>query len=93
MYSNQEMRDMHYVHGLADGNTAEARRLYAERFPNRICPRAATFQDIHRRLGETGQLGRNPANAAQWSEKGVLARTRVENQGSRNRILTIAYCF
>lgn len=62
-YSFTEQRDMIFVYGVADGNAEEARRIYAERYPNRICPIARTFVRIYQRLGETGQLGRNPANA------------------------------
>lgn len=62
-YTFPEMRDMHFVYGLADGNAAEARRLYAERYPNRVLPVARVFTNIHRRLGEMGQLGRYAADA------------------------------
>lgn len=56
VYTNVEMTDMHYVYGLADGNAFEARRIYQERYPNRILPDSRTFTNIHRRLTETGSL-------------------------------------
>ncbi|KAJ4434847.1 hypothetical protein ANN_23418 [Periplaneta americana] len=33
MYSNQELADIHFIYGKADGNAALARRLYQERYP------------------------------------------------------------
>lgn len=54
MFENAEFADMHYMYGLADGNAFEARRLYAERFPQRIVPDARTFSSVHRRLREKG---------------------------------------
>lgn len=55
-YSNEEMADMHLVYGAANGNRAEARRLYAERFPNRRLPREKLSQKFHVRLKETGSF-------------------------------------
>ncbi|KAK4874980.1 hypothetical protein RN001_014340 [Aquatica leii] len=47
---NAEMTSMHYIYGLADRNALEARRLYTERFSDRIAPDRKTFEWIHRRL-------------------------------------------
>ena len=58
-YTNAEMADMHYIYGLADGNALKAKRLYMERFPNRIVPDRKIFQSIHQRLRETGTLRRS----------------------------------
>lgn len=55
-YSFQEMADMHLVYGMANCNRAEARRLYAERFPNRALPNEKTFVRLHDRLRETGSF-------------------------------------
>ncbi|KAJ4431060.1 hypothetical protein ANN_19653 [Periplaneta americana] len=38
MYSNQELAEIHFTYGKADGNAALARRLYQERYPQRQCP-------------------------------------------------------
>lgn len=57
-YTNAEMTDMHFMYGLANGNSLKARLLYGERFPNRQIPNRKTFESIHRRLHETGQLKR-----------------------------------
>ncbi|KAJ4425457.1 hypothetical protein ANN_28073 [Periplaneta americana] len=43
MYSNQEMAEIHFMYGKADGNAALARRLYQERYPQRQCPDRKTF--------------------------------------------------
>ncbi|KAJ4443758.1 hypothetical protein ANN_05536 [Periplaneta americana] len=40
MYSNQELAEIHFMYGKADGNAALARRLYQERYPQRQCPDA-----------------------------------------------------
>lgn len=50
------MADMHLMYGLANCNAYEARRLYAEKFPNRNLPNRKTFQRIHERLVETGSF-------------------------------------
>lgn len=55
-YTNTEMTDMHFIYGLADGNSLKARRLYIERFPGRNIPDRKLFQNIHQRLHETGAL-------------------------------------
>lgn len=53
-YSNQEMADIHYCYGLANGVSLSAQRLYRERFPFRRIPNTRTFDAIHRRLRENG---------------------------------------
>lgn len=55
-FTNSELADMHYTYGLADGNALMARRIYQERYPNRIIPDARMFSRIHIRLHETGSL-------------------------------------
>nr|CAH7735580.1 unnamed protein product [Callosobruchus chinensis] len=58
-FTNQELADMHYMYGLADGRSPEARRLYQERFPIRAIADRRTFANVHRRLTETGTLRPN----------------------------------
>lgn len=58
-FTNAELADIHYMYGLADGNTTEARRLYQVRFPNRVTPDRRTFSNVHRRLRETGTFNAN----------------------------------
>lgn len=41
MYSSEELADIHFVYGFADGNALAAREEYARRFPNRRCPDAS----------------------------------------------------
>lgn len=55
-FTNSELTDMHFTYGVADGNAYEARRIYQERYPNRVIPDPRTFSRIHRRLHETGTL-------------------------------------
>ncbi|KAJ4451873.1 hypothetical protein ANN_03351 [Periplaneta americana] len=52
MYSNQELAEIHFMYGKADGNAALARRLYQERYPQRQCPDRKTFVRLHYRLCE-----------------------------------------
>ncbi|KAJ4443040.1 hypothetical protein ANN_04690 [Periplaneta americana] len=54
MYSNQELAEIHFMYGKADGNAALARRLYQERYPQRQCPDRKTFVRLHYRLCEYG---------------------------------------
>ncbi|KAJ4426443.1 hypothetical protein ANN_27257 [Periplaneta americana] len=56
MYSNQELAEMHFMYGKADGNAALARRLYQERYPQRQCPDRKTFVRLHYRLCEYGKF-------------------------------------
>jgi hypothetical protein len=57
-----ELRDMHYLYGVAEGNARKAERLYRERFPTRKHPSSKMFVSIQHRLGETGSL--RPQNHA-----------------------------
>ncbi|KAJ4426187.1 hypothetical protein ANN_26996 [Periplaneta americana] len=50
MYSNQELAEIHFMYGKADGNAALARRLYQERYPQRQCPDRKTLIYPARRL-------------------------------------------
>ncbi|KAJ3646295.1 hypothetical protein Zmor_023887 [Zophobas morio] len=43
MYTNIERTDMVLIYGEARGNAEEARRIYMERFPQRLAPAAGTF--------------------------------------------------
>ncbi|KAJ4432110.1 hypothetical protein ANN_20725 [Periplaneta americana] len=56
MYSNQELAEIHFMYGKADGNAALARRLYQERYPQRQCPDRKTFVLLHYRLCEYGKF-------------------------------------
>ncbi|KAJ4434307.1 hypothetical protein ANN_22861 [Periplaneta americana] len=56
MYSNQELTEIHFKYGKADGNAALARRLYQERYPQRQCPDRKTFVRLHYRLCEYGKF-------------------------------------
>lgn len=58
-FTNEEMAQMHFLYGLANGNSLEARRLYAERYPERRLPCSETFTRLHIRLQETGTFARS----------------------------------
>lgn len=55
-FSNHELTDMHFCYGLANGNGREAKRLYEEKFPNRVSPHHSKFQKIHQHLSEHGKF-------------------------------------
>ncbi|GFS51873.1 uncharacterized protein TNIN_183261 [Trichonephila inaurata madagascariensis] len=55
-YTKQEMADIHFIYGVADGNALEARRMYGERFPSRRLLKRKTFERLHRRLRETSSF-------------------------------------
>ncbi|KAJ4429861.1 hypothetical protein ANN_22065 [Periplaneta americana] len=52
MYSNQELAEIHFMHGKADGNAALARRLYQERYPQRQRPDRNTFVQVQEEILE-----------------------------------------
>ncbi|KMQ82561.1 transposable element tc3 transposase, partial [Lasius niger] len=54
--SFNELADMHLMYGLAQGNAAEARRLYIQSFPNRDVPGKESFRNVDRNLREFGTL-------------------------------------
>ncbi|KAJ4446486.1 hypothetical protein ANN_13182 [Periplaneta americana] len=56
MNSNQKLAEIHFMYGKADGNAALARRLYKERYPQRLCPDRKTFVRLHYRLYEYGKF-------------------------------------
>ncbi|KAJ4449501.1 hypothetical protein ANN_00901 [Periplaneta americana] len=56
MYSNQELAEIHFMYGKADGNAALARRLYQERYPQRQCPDRKPFVRLHYRLCKYGKF-------------------------------------
>lgn len=74
-YTNAEMCEMHYLYGMARGNSAEARRLYQERHPDRPVPHHNLFQRIHQRLWENGSFKRNTADTGRPME---VANPQVE---------------
>ena len=59
VYTNSEMCDMHFVYGQANGNSSLARRLYEEKYPQRVIPHHGIFARLHQRLAETGKFSKN----------------------------------
>ncbi|KAJ4439497.1 hypothetical protein ANN_07621 [Periplaneta americana] len=62
MYSNQELAEVHFMYGKADGNAALARRLYQERYPQRQCPDRKTFVHFSRFRRTISSLKSVPGN-------------------------------
>jgi hypothetical protein len=46
-YSAWEMADMHFMYDRANGNSREARRLYAEHYPQRRIPSHKLFTKLN----------------------------------------------
>lgn len=72
-FTNQEKADMHFIYGTANGNSAEARRLYGEKFPNRRLPNDKTFVRLHRQLCETGSFFGPRSNAGRAKSNRTVA--------------------
>ncbi|EZA62153.1 hypothetical protein X777_03760, partial [Ooceraea biroi] len=53
-FFNNEMADMHFMYGRANGSSLAARRLYMEKFPNRRVPSHVLIQNF--RLCELGSF-------------------------------------
>lgn len=91
-YTNAEMASMHFVYGLANGNTLRARRIYQARYPNRVLPNSRTFSNIHRRLSETGKFqkgtseGRPRTTRTPETEEAVLQEIDEHPESSTRKI-------
>ncbi|KAJ4444589.1 hypothetical protein ANN_06385 [Periplaneta americana] len=93
MYSNQELAEIHFMYGKADGNAALARRLYqGERYPQRQCPDRKTFVRLHYRLCEYGKfnspgLGRGrPRSATPEVQEEILEAVNMTPSISTRRV-------
>jgi hypothetical protein len=49
-FTNLEKTDMVLIYGKAQGHSELARRIYGERFPQRILPNARTFVNVVQHL-------------------------------------------
>ena len=58
-FSNEEMADIHFMYGRANGNACRAARFYHEAFPERRQPDSRVFTRSHQRLRETGAFTTN----------------------------------
>ncbi|XP_015124917.1 uncharacterized protein LOC107046734 [Diachasma alloeum] len=58
-FTAADYADMVVVYGVAGGKGAEAARIYAEQFPNRVVPDPRTFRDAFQRLREGNVLPRH----------------------------------
>jgi hypothetical protein len=53
-FTKQEYADLRLLYGEAHGNSRTTKRLYGERFPERVLPSRCTFVELHLRLCEAG---------------------------------------
>ncbi|KAJ4426267.1 hypothetical protein ANN_27079 [Periplaneta americana] len=92
MYSNQELAEINFMYGKADGNAALARRLYQERYPQRQCPDRKTFVRLHYRLCEYGKfnspgLGRGrPRSTTPEVQEAILEAVNMTPSISTRRV-------
>lgn len=56
-FTNQEYADIHFIYGYCNGNSEEAVREYARRFPNRRHPNRRVFIRVHQHFREHGLGG------------------------------------
>ncbi|KAJ4444989.1 hypothetical protein ANN_06788 [Periplaneta americana] len=96
MYSNQELAEIHFMYGKADGNAALPRRLYQESYPQRQCPDRKTFVRLHYRLCEYGKfnspgLGRGrPRSTTPEVQEEILEAVNMTPSISTRRALSPA---
>lgn len=67
-FTNTEMADMHFIYGLANGSSLEARRLYAERYPQRVIPHHTIFARLHQRLRDAGTFKKKTVDCGRHRE-------------------------
>lgn len=78
VFPTQDMADMHYVYGLADGNGRLAQRMFRNRFPGRHVPHYQTFASVHQRFSENADLNAARHNAGRpRSTRSVNLEERV----------------
>lgn len=77
-YTNTEYVDMLIIYGVAGENAEAARRLYAQRFPDRQLPSRQTFINLVHRGRETGVL--QPRMGADGGRPHRRGRLNVEEQ-------------
>lgn len=86
-FSNAEYADIHYVYGVCDGNSNAAVEEYRARFPNRRCPNAQVFVDVHRRFCECGLRRYNEQDRNRPRNNGRILRIfDVNNRASTRRV-------
>ena len=95
-FTNSEMADMHFCYGMAHGNSNAARRIYHERFPQRVVPNRRTFVRLHARLSETGSfkrstvvIGRPATVRTVQIEEAVLNEIEVNPHTSTRKIAEV----
>ena len=84
---------MHLCYGEARSNSHEARRIYQQRYPLRHIPSHPTFQEVDRRLRETGFFkppksgsGRPRTVRSQNNEEAILQAVKNNPRVSTRRI-------
>ncbi|KAJ4440689.1 hypothetical protein ANN_08837 [Periplaneta americana] len=77
MYSNQELAEIHFMYGKADGNAALARRLYQERYPQRQCPDRKTFVRLHYRVMDPNRESGLGSDSDNMAELAALLTTEI----------------
>ncbi|EZA50289.1 hypothetical protein X777_11300 [Ooceraea biroi] len=76
-FSFEELADIHFLYGRANGNALAAWRFYATAFPNRRLPHHTTFTRIHQQLRENGKFEACRNNSGRDR---VVRRPQIEEQ-------------
>ena len=93
-FTIQEYADMHLLYGEARGNARAARRLYGERFPERVLPSRCTFVELHLRLCETGSvIPQNRGRGRHRPDFVIDAEEVILDTVDENAIIVVLYCF
>lgn len=79
LFTNAEYADIHFIYGFWNGNSEEASREYARRFPNR---RRQVFVNTQRCFREYG-LQKNPRNVIERDERNREEILNAFNENNR----------
>lgn len=82
LFTNAEYADIHFIYGFCNGNSEEASREYARRFPNRRRPDAQVFANTHRHFRESG-LRKIPINVIERDERNREEILNIFNENNR----------
>lgn len=85
------MANINLMYGLAECNSSEARRLYADRYPSRLLPDKQIFQRLDEPLQETGSFKKRVLESGSpMNVKSINCEERILNHiEEHNRTSTL----
>lgn len=81
--NNAQLAQMHFVHGLADGNVAEPRRIYQEQYPKRQISSERTFIQFNARLCKTRCLNKHTESPGRQKNNDTTVKRCNSSRSSR----------